>query len=856
MESPMNRLHTLRVRPTLPEKLENLRAIAHDLHWCWNHDAIDLFRRIDQEVWKKCEHNPVRLLAEVSQERLEEVAQDDGFLSHFERVWTRFEQYCKERTWYQSTFADHKNLKIAYFSAEFGIHECLPIYSGGLGILAGDHLKAASDLGIPLVGVGLSYQRGYFRQYLNADGWQQERYPENEMFFMPISLVRDKNGEPLECTLRIGWRDVILHIWKIKLGRIDLYLLDTNVMNNAPEDRKITENLYGGNQDVRIQQEIVLGIGGIIALEKLGIKATVFHMNEGHSAFLALERIRRLMVEEQLTFEEAREAARASQVFTTHTPVPAGIDRFSLDLMDKYFKNYWTLLGLDRTQFFALGGADPKKSDSSFNMAILALQLSAFTNGVSRLHGEVSRGMWQSLWRGCLKSEIPIGSITNGVHAPSWVSDELRMILDRELGPRWEESPFSREHWSRVRNISSEELCRMRDRLRARLVIYSRRRLQQQLKQRDASVVALERARDVLDMNTLTIGFARRFATYKRAALLFRDKQRLASILSNPKKPVQLIFAGKAHPQDDPGKQIIREIVHFAREDEMRSRIVFLEDYDIHVARHLVQGCDVWLNTPRRPHEASGTSGMKAAVNGVLNCSTLDGWWAEAYNPEIGWAIGQGETYDDLDYQDQIESEALYDILEDEIIPLFYKRDRLNVAREWAETIKKMLEAIFPVYVTTRMVDEYTKKAYLPCYNRMQRLREDNYQPVKNLTQWIEKIQKNWETLSILNVHAERSQNLRVGDQVAVETTLKLGNLVPSDIRVEAALGQLAGDRDITDISTIPLSYESNDGDGNALFKGQIPCITTGHFGYAIRVLPFHKDLSRSLDLGLVIWEP
>ncbi len=852
---PNRRIHTFHVLPKLPKKLQRLTEIIYDLHWTWSHEAIDLFRRLDQQVWRSVGQNPVQLLARLPQQVLIEAAEDEGFLSHLERVWLDFEVYRNERTWYQSTFGDQKGLKIAYLSAEFGLHECVPIYSGGLGILAGDHLKAASDLGVPIVAVGLMYQKGYFRQYLNADGWQQETYPETDVFHTPIKLMRDKDEKPLEFTVRVGPRDVRVHIWQAQVGRVDLYLLDTNVLENVPEDRRITENLYGGDAETRVRQEIVLGIGGIMALGLLGIKATIFHMNEGHSAFLALERARLLMNEYNLSFAEASEAARASHVFTTHTPVPAGIDRFSHDLVEKYFHDYWPMLGLNKEQFFALGGATTSKTNSQFNMATLAINLSAFTNGVSGLHAEVSQEMWHHLWPEVDPYESPIYPVKNGVHAPSWIAGEIRLIVDRYLGPKWMETPREERIWRRIKDISIEELWRVRNRLRERLVAYARRRLQHQLIHRGEPQTTVEQARDVLDMETLTIGFARRFATYKRGNLLFKDKERLKKILTNPKMPVQLIFAGKAHPQDDPGKQVIREIAHFAREKDMRSKIVFLEDYDIYVARHLIQGCDVWLNTPRVPYEASGTSGMKAAMNGVLHCSTADGWWADVYNPEIGWAIGAGETYDDLDYQDLVESEALYDLLEQEMVPLFYRRDKNRVARAWTEMVLRMMEIVCPMYMTTRMVDEYTTMAYVPSFNRAKRLGKKDYQQVKDLVGWQDKVRGAWKDVKILHVEQERDVELFVGSQLNISAVVQLGDLKPEDVQTEIYVGTTYGDRRLAEGKGYPLKFEEMNENGHAVFKGGVKCEQSGNHGYSVRVLPNHADLNHPLDLGLIEWE-
>ncbi len=859
----MHPAHTFHVTPKLPKNLERLRDIIYNLHWTWNHEAIDLFRRLDQDLFKKVGQNPVKLIAQVSQERLKEASEDDGFLSHLERVWLDFEVYQSEKTWYKSTYDNHEDLKIVYFSAEFGLHESIPVYSGGLGILAGDYLKAVSDLGVPMVGVGLMYQKGYFTQYLNAEGWQGEKYPETDLFHTPVRLLRNEDETPLEFELRVGPRDVKVHIWLAKVGRVNLYLLDTNVVANHPDDRSITENLYGGDTETRVKQEIVLGVGGIQAMELLGIKGSIYHMNEGHSAFMALERIRMLMEKQHMSFDEAREAARAGNVFTTHTPVPAGIDRFGLDLVEKYFSDYWPTLGIDKTRFFELGGVGSQGNETSFNMAILAIRLSAYTNGVSDLHAKVSQDMWHYLWPQFPKYEAPIYPIRNAIHARSWIAQDISMLLDRYLGAKWEEDPTNRNMWKRVQQISTEEFWRTRERQRARLVEFARDRLAQQFKQRDETHTVIERAKDVLDIQALTIGFARRFATYKRGSLLMSDKERLKRILNNPNMPVQLIFAGKAHPQDNPGKQVIRDIIHFAREEEVRNKIVFLEDYDIGVARKMVQGCDIWLNNPRPPKEASGTSGMKAAVNGVIHVSTLDGWWADIFTPEIGWAIGAGEKYegsvfqtDDMEeYQDKVESQALYDLLENEIVPLFYKRDRAGVPRGWVQKVLKMMEVVCPEYITSNMVFNYTSKAYLPCHERATRLAEDSYKRSRDLIKWEKRIHTSWRDVKILQVESEYIKNLTVGNTLPIRATVHLGKLRHSDVKVQVFMGTLAGDRELKNGSGIDLNYFHDVESDKALFVGDIPCDTSGNHGFSIRVLPFHEDMNSPLDLGVVCWE-
>lgn len=656
----MKPIRTFAVVPSLPAALEALRPLAYNLQWAWSHDTIELFRRLDSELWETSGHNPVLMLGQIDQGHLAAAATDVGFLAHLERVTREVEAYMgSESTWFQRTHGAAPNPLVAYFSAEFGLTESLSIFAGGLGVLAGDHLKSASDLGVPMIGVGLLYQQGYLKQYLNEAGWQQEAYADNDFHNLPLTLQRGPDGTPLSVQVAYPGRQVAAQIWRVQVGRVPLFLLDTNVPANRPQDRDITYQLYGGDLEMRIEQEIMLGLGGYRALETLGLQPTVYHMNEGHSAFVALERTRRLMDVQGMAFAEAREAASTSLFFTTHTPVPEGHDYFPPDLVERYFGDYAHSLGLSLQDFLALGRHDAASSSESFCMTILALRLASCSNGVSRLHGQVTRHMWQGLWAGVPEDEIPITHVTNGVHFQSWISRDVKELYDRYLGPRWREEPADRSVWQRAEQVAPEELWRTHERRRERLVAFARRRLRAQLEHRGASQTAIEAADEALDPEALTIGFARRFAPYKRATLLLRDPERLARILNSPEQPVQVIFAGKAHPRNDPGKELVRQIIDLARQERFRRRVVFLEDYDMAVARYLVQGTDVWLNTPLRPREASGTSGMKATANGVLNLSTLDGWWDEAYRPEAGWAIGRGETYDDRAYQDDVGAGAL-----------------------------------------------------------------------------------------------------------------------------------------------------------------------------------------------------
>jgi glycogen phosphorylase len=655
----MKPVHSFNVIPSLPAPLEGLRRLSYNLRWTWDHDLIELFRRMDSDLWEATGHNPVRMLGALDQDQLEQLARDESLLAQLERALEYLDSYlASHSTWYRRNFGQIEGLQIAYFSAEFGITECLSIFAGGLGILAGDHLKSASNLGVPLIAVGLLYQVGYFSQYLNAAGWQQESYADNDFQNLPLTLEKQPDGRPLTVEVRYDGRPVLAQIWRAQVGRVPLFLLDSNLPENRPEERAITSQLYGGDREMRLKQEILLGIGGYRALEALGVQPSVYHMNEGHSAFLSLEWTRQLMARQGLSFPEAREVASAGLVFTGHTPVAAGHDYFAPHLIERYLGQYARSMGLGIREFLALGRQNPQNDAEEFCMTVLALRMSASSNGVSRLHGQVSREMWKGLWPGVPVEEIPIGHITNGIHFRSWISNEMNRLYDRYLGPNWREEQANPKLWLRVDSIPQEELWRTHERRRERLVAFARRRLRAQLMRRGATRPAVDAADEVLDPSALSISFARRFATYKRATLLLREVDRLARILNQPTRPVQILFAGKAHPRDDAGKALIQQIIKLAQRPEFRRRLVFLEDYDMAVARYLVQGCDVWLNTPLRPLEASGTSGMKALANGALNLSTLDGWWDEAWqigeskNIFVGWAIGRGESYDNPEYQD------------------------------------------------------------------------------------------------------------------------------------------------------------------------------------------------------------
>ncbi len=855
----MRPVHTFSVVPSLPPAIESLRDIAYNLRWCWSHESVELFRRLDRDLWETTGHNPVLLLGTIEQARLEEAARDDAFLAHLRRVESNLATYLiGDSTWFQRTYAKSGDVPlIAYFSAEFGLTECLSIFAGGLGILAGDHLKSASDLGVPLVGVGLLYQQGYFRQYLSQSGWQQELYVDNDFHNLPVTLERHPDGSPVMIEVDLAGHSVHAQVWKVQVGRVSLYLLDTNIAINArAEDRGITNQLYGGDREMRIRQEILLGMGGYRALQAIGLEPTVYHMNEGHAAFLALEHILHLMSTRHLSLPEARELAAASLVFTTHTPVEAGHDYFQLELMNRYFSDTARQLGLSQTDFLNLGR---KQSDGEFCTAVLALRLASRANGVSKLHGEVSRTMWQSLWPSVPVEEIPIGHVTNGVHYRSWISAEFNQLYDRYLGPAWREEPANSEVWSRVQSIPAEELWRTHDRRRERLVAWTRRRVRDQRMRRGAPQAEIDAAVEVLDPDTLTIGFARRFATYKRATLILRDMDRLRRILTDQARPVQMIFAGKAHPQDDAGKELIRKITEFSRDPVMGHHVVFLEDYDMAVARAMVQGVDVWLNTPLRPNEASGTSGMKAAANAVLNISVPDGWWDEVWNDptnsrKMGWAIGQGEAYSDLNYQDQIEAESLYDLLERDVVPAFYDRGVDRIPRKWVERMKASVDSLCHFVNTHRMVRDYVEGYYVRAHAQFRALDGDNAHRARELSATIDRIRREWPEVWVANVEDSPADTVSVTSTVPVRAKVHLGRLQPQDVRVELYVGRVNMNGDLVEGKSVAMRSCGRDPDGNYDYEVETSIASSGLHGFTVRVRPNHPDMSAGFIPGLICW--
>ncbi|MCS6835860.1 MAG: alpha-glucan family phosphorylase [Anaerolineae bacterium] len=848
---------TLQVLPKLPEPLARLEDLAYNLRFAWDQDTLQLFRRLDPDLWEEVYHNPVKLLGRISQEKLEAARNDPAYMANFERTLEAFDNYMHAGNgWFSDNYRNlPRRPLIAYFSMEFGIHECFQNYSGGLGVLSGDHLKSASDLNIPLVGVGLLYQEGYFQQYLNADGWQQESYPINDFSALPLRLERDADGQPLRIDVQLPGRKLYAQVWRAQVGRVPLYLLDTNIPDNPrEEDRSLTDRLYGGDRRTRIRQEILIGIGGIRALDALGLQPDVIHMNEGHSAFSGLERIRVIMHKHKLSFEQAREIVAASTVFTLHTPVPAGLERFGYDLIDEHFSDYMRELGLTREQFHDLGRENMGTYDL-FSMSVMALKMCYGANGVAKLHGVVSRNMWQWMYPGVPKDEVPVGSVTNGVHVQTWVSREMGALFDRYLDPSWRVNDARPEVWSAAANIPDAELWRTHVRRRERLIAFTRARLKKQLIARGATSAAIAEAEEVLNPEALTIGFARRFATYKRATLIFNDLKRLDALVNNPERPVQFIFAGKAHPHDNEGKAFIREIVRIANLPQFRHSIVFIENYDMNVTRYMLQGCDVWLNNPRRPKEASGTSGMKAIYNGCLNFSILDGWWDEAYHPGVGWAIGNGEEYNEAQEaeQDRLEADSLYNVLEHDIVPRFFAQGRDGVPRDWVRMMKQALQELAPVFTTDRMVAQYTHEYYIPSFERLLKMETPDLTPALAYVNWRAQLKKGWQAVNVVEVTMS-DQAIKVGSESNISARVQLGTLTPQDVRVQLYYGALNTRGDI--IKGYAADMELVRDLGNGLYEYRISqrFTSSGEQGISVRVVPHHEYLASPFQTALIRW--
>ena len=838
----MKALRSFTVRPSLPAELAALEELAMNLRWSWDARTRDLFRWVDPDAWDATVHDPVRVLSVVPRERLEALVGDDAFLRFLGEVREEHRRYLDGDRWFQSR--DGSPLRsIAYFSPEFGIAEALPQYSGGLGVLAGDHLKAASDLGLPLVGIGLFYRHGYFRQSLSADWWQQERYPDLD----PHAMALTPCDERVEVDL--AGQTLVARIWRADVGRVPLYLLDADVEDNPPDLRDITDRLYGGETEHRLRQEILLGIGGVRALDALGIEAQVFHTNEGHAGFLGLERIRQLVKDPGLTYREAIEAVRAGSIFTTHTPVPAGIDRFPRPLIERYFTGWANDVGIELDELMALGHRPGDAPDERFNMAVMGLRLAGRSNAVAKLHGEVSRDMFADLWPDVPVEETPITSVTNGVHAHTWVSTDMADVLTRHVMPQWHEA--GPERWERLADARDDELWRAREQGREKLVAFVRQRLRAQLMARGLSSSDVEWTEGVLDPKALTIGFARRFATYKRATLLLSQPERLKALLLSGDRPVQLVFAGKSHPADDSGKELIRQISAFAADPAVRHRFVFLEDYDIAVARSLLQGSDVWLNNPRRPQEACGTSGMKAALNGGLNLSILDGWWDECFDGDNGWAISSAEHLDDLERRDQVEAGSLFELLEHQVVPAFYERWQGPVPRRWVQRMRRSLVTLGPFVTAARMVRDYTEQLYEPTAAQREQLSADDHSLARSLAAWKEQVASRWSGVHVDQVDLDDTV-ADLGAERTVTAVVALGGLTADDVQVQLLHGPAGQGGELATPASVPMAQAGPADDGHLRYTGSFTCEQAGRYGVSVRVVPHHPALVTPAELGLM----
>ena len=845
-------MQTFQVFPNIPKNLSFLEELSRNTWWCWHPEAETLFNRINPQLWEKVQHNPITFLTLISQKQLESLVVDKGFLSHMERIQDQFEAM-KKIPVNRVPFSFKEQETIVYFSMEFGLHESIPLFSGGLGILSGDHLKAASDIGLPFTGVGILYHQGYFRQHLDQNGWQQDEYPETDLFHLPVERALDDNGNEVKILVEGPEGEMHVAVWHLIVGSVTLLLLDTDLPENSPNIRDITARLYGGGQKMRLAQEILLGIGGMRALYAMGLEPVVCHLNEGHAAFSGIEHLVQIMSRHSIDLETAMEIIPRTSVFTTHTPVAAGYDEFFPDMVMPYLKPFEELLGVKAEEILSWGQFAGPGENKPLSMFVLALRMAQDCNGVSKLHGEVSRRMWKDVWPGLPEDEIPIAHVTNGVHITSWLSRENYLLLENYLGQNWCEHPHDANIQTSIDNIYDDELWRAHDMNRLSLINFCRKRVRQQYERRNASKAEMNELENMLDPDALTIGFARRFATYKRADLFTRDFERLKQIVNSADYPVQLIFAGKAHPMDNEGKMLIQHIVNNICKSELRQKIIFIEDYDINVARYLVQGVDVWLNTPRRPMEACGTSGMKAAINGVLNLSVLDGWWCEGYSPECGWSIGGGEEYQDHEYQDSMESQALYNILENDVVPCFYERENGGIPYRWISMMKESMKMSIHNFCSHRMVNNYNMQFYMPAAKRYKELFLNNAEKAKILAVQRKKLQENWGKIRIKPPVRESTGPYRVDEALRITARVSLGDLTPDEVRVQLYYGIWQPTGNIHKNDTEDMSVLEDCGNGNYLYECLIKCERAGRYEFTARITP-QGDQWIHFSPGLITW--
>ena len=848
------------VNPQLPKNINRLQEIANNLWWSWNTEFLRLFKRIDNDLWETVDKNPVKFLKRVSQERIEMASKDDKFLKEYNKVVKNFDDYMSSKdTWFNKKYPNSRNDLIAYFSAEYGLDQTIPIYSGGLGILSGDHLKSASDLGIPLIGIGLLYKNGYFNQKIEGyGGMQVSEYTDIDLENLPITPVKNEKGEELIIYVKFPKRRLYLKVWQINVGRVKLYLLDSDIDNNNPEDRDVTLRLYGGDQEMRIRQEIVLGMSGVELLKVLGLNPTIYHMNEGHSAFLTLELMKNIIEEKQVSFDVAKDITSAKTVFTTHTPVPAGNDIFPIELVEKYFKNFWGLLGIEREEFLRLGMKPQEELDTSFNMGILALKIAGKKNGVSKLHGEVSRELFGEVWPNIAANESPITYVTNGIHTCTWLAPKLKDLYNEYLTtpttPYWQDKIYLDETWKRIKNIPNEKLWGVHLERKEKLIDIIKENTTERLRRAGVSYEEIREIISSLNSNDLIIGFARRFATYKRATLIFNDLERITQILNDSERPVKLVFAGKAHPADKQGQDLIKYIHELSMKPQFKGKIFLLENYNIAMSRYLVSGVDVWLNTPRRPMEASGTSGQKASVNGVINFSILDGWWAEGYDQTNGWSIGTNQEYSSYQEQDLADSQSIYKTLESKIIPMYYDKNNNGISDRWLETMKNSIITTGGKYSTARMLVDYTTKLYMPLIN-LTNYYYSNLDNAVRYTTWKKDLYTNWKNITIEQEDNPENINIDAGDSIEVRCNVTIPNLNKEDIRVEAYCGKVSDNGIVEDVIVVPMKLVSEEEQYKRYhYYAKISLASGGNYGYTFRVMPQNEMLLDSENLDLVRW--
>ena len=845
------------VKSQLPKRIGKLYDISNNMWWSWNTEFLRLFKNLDIDLWEKCEKSPIKFLKLVSQDKLEKASKDDVFLKQYDKIVNDFENYMDSKsTYFSKKYPDNKDDLIAYFSAEYGLDETMPMYAGGLGILSGDHLKSASDMGIPLVAVGLLYKKGYFHQEIDGQGKQKTVYKDIDLSYLPLKPVKDKNGDDLIITLKMPLKKLSLKAWKVEVGRVNLYLLDSDFDENVEEYRDITTTLYGGDQERRIQQEMCLGMAGVSLLEKLGYNPSVYHMNEGHSAFLTLELIKNIIKTKEISFDLAKDIVTAKTVFTTHTPVPAGNDIFPIELVLKYFDKFWTKLGISKEKFLELGMKPNDKEKSTFNMGILALKIAGRKNGVSKLHGAVSRELFSDVWPTIPSNETPIDYVTNGVHTCSWLAPTIKDLYNEYLRPYWQDNIQDDEVWKDIYKIPNDKLWEIHMSRKEKVLKIVKESTTNRLRKANYSYEEIDKIVGGLDPNILTIGFARRFATYKRATLIFRDLERITKIFNEKNMPVQIIFAGKAHPQDTEGQELIKYIHELSLKPQFKGKVFILENYNIGMSRYLISGVDVWLNNPRRPLEASGTSGQKAAINGVINFSVLDGWWAEGYDQKNGWAIGTNAEYQSNEEQDEEDAKSLYYTLENKIIPLYYAKNEKGYSDKWLDIMKNCIVSNAGRFSTARMLQDYLQKLYIPLCNLGNKYFKD-LNNVVEYEEWKNKVAKQWKNLKLKqSISNYNDVTIDAGNPINVECYVELPNdlIKIENVEMQVYYGKITDDGVVEDVQIKTMELEKDREENKYKYTAKIELKSGGDYGYTFRAIPKNEMLLDWQNLNLIKW--